>query len=87
MKKTVKEELKPGEFITYEEAAKLLRVSRSTIIRLIKKKVLPAYKLSDRIVRLKVSDITRLVERSQVGEDVGSSNRTVAGLKQDRKER
>ena len=64
-----KEELKPGEFITYEEAAKLLRVSRGTIIRLIRKKVLPAYKISERIVRLKLSDIARLVESSQVGEE------------------
>lgn len=49
------------EFITIDQAAALLDVDRSTVRRWIGKGKLPAYRLGERHVRLKRSDLDRIV--------------------------
>ena len=54
------------EWYSVQEAAKLLRVSDSTIYRYIASGKLPAYKLAGYVVRTKREDLMRLLERKQV---------------------
>ncbi|MBM2811437.1 MAG: DNA-binding protein [Chloroflexi bacterium] len=56
------------EFLTVAEAAGTLKVSISTIRRWIDQGDLPAYRLGPRRVRLKVSDLARLISPIRLDE-------------------
>lgn len=53
------------ELITRAEAARMLTVSEDTVDRLIKSSMLPAYRVSARIVRLDRADVLAYLEGRQ----------------------
>lgn len=53
------------------DVARLLNVSRSTAFRLIVSGEIPAVKLPGRLVRVRMSDVRRLIERAAVTSENG----------------
>lgn len=48
------------------DVARLLNISRSTAFRLIESGAIPAVKLPGRLVRVRMSDVRRLIERAAI---------------------
>lgn len=59
------------EYVTVSEAAKLFKVSQSTIWRWINKGDLPAYRVGQRGIRLKAGELARLVTPARQGGEKG----------------
>lgn len=57
------ETLNPGAFISLTQAADMLGVSVPTLRRRIAAGELPAYRTGRRIIRIKISDLDRLLRR------------------------
>lgn len=57
------ESTKPGAFISLSKAADMLSVSVPTLRRRIAAGELPAYRTGRRIIRIKISDLDRLLRR------------------------
>jgi len=55
-----------AEFMTIEEVIKLLKISRTTILNMSKKGVLPIYKFAQKSYRLKRSDVMQHIQNSVV---------------------
>jgi excisionase family DNA binding protein len=69
------------EYVTVAEAARELKVSESTIWRWIDQGTLPAYRVGQRRVRLKSTDVARLITPARPSEEKGG------GLAQSERER
>ncbi len=71
------------EFLTVAEAAKLLKVSQSTIWRRINQGGLPAYRVGERRIRLKARELARLItparQGREEGEPMGQGERLLLG--------
>ena len=64
------------ELITKAEAAEILTVSEDTVERLIKKGLLPCYRISDRVTRLDKMDVyTYMDERKRRAGALGRQTR------------
>jgi len=61
-----------NDFVTVDQAASILRVSRSTLWRWLKTGVLPAYRIGGRRVWLQRSDLMRLVKPVNVAPNTAS---------------
>lgn len=57
------ETLNPGAFISLTKAADILNISVPTLRRRIAAGELPAYRTGRRIIRIKISDLDRLLRR------------------------
>ncbi len=54
-----------NEFLTLDEVAEMLRVSKPTVKRAVREQGLPALKLGDRVWRFKRADVEAWVERTK----------------------
>jgi excisionase family DNA binding protein len=54
-----------NDFLTIEEVAKLLRVSKPTVRRAVAEQGLPALKLGDRVWRFSRADVEAWVEKQK----------------------
>jgi len=59
------------EYVTVAEAARLFKVSQSTIWRWINQGQLPAYRVGQRGIRLKTGELARLVTPARQGQEKG----------------
>ena len=53
--------------LTIEEVMKFMKISRSTVDRLMKTGILPYVKLSPRLIRFRKRDIEELINRFRIG--------------------
>ncbi|MGI8549330.1 MAG: helix-turn-helix domain-containing protein [Dehalococcoidia bacterium] len=51
----------PGEYLTVAEAAKLLKVSQSTVWRWINRGEVPAYRVGQRRIRLRRDELAKII--------------------------
>ena len=56
----------PDDFLTLEEAAGVMRISKQTVLRWIHRKSIPSYRFSERIMRVRDAEL-----RSNMGEVKG----------------
>ena len=61
------------QYITVDEAAKALKVSKSTVWRWIDQRQLPAYRVGQRRVRIKSSEVARLITPARQGQEKGGA--------------
>ncbi len=54
-----------NEYLTLDEVAEMLRVSKPTVKRVVREQGLPALKLGDRVWRFKRADVEAWVERTK----------------------
>jgi excisionase family DNA binding protein len=54
-----------AEFLTLDDVAKLLRVSKPTVKRCVEKQGLPALRLGERVWRFKRADVDAWIERTK----------------------
>lgn len=55
------------DLMKYEEVAKELRVSVATCKRLVYEGTIPAYRISDRVVRIRRDDLTAALAATRTG--------------------
>ena len=65
---------KPGEYLTYEEVAAELRVSRRTVERWVEAGSLPAVRFGRRILRISRDDLVGFIDRAKAAEGVDARN-------------
>jgi len=57
--------------LTIEEVMKFMKISRSTVYRLMKTGILPYVKLSPRLIRFRKRDIEEMLNRFRIGGEGG----------------
>ena len=63
-----------GELLTAEEVAKILKVSPSAIFKWAKRGIIPSYRLHEKCLRFKITDVKAFVEG---GKEMDRSMKTV----------